>query len=154
MHRPFPPKIRECAIYTKEKKNIVCLYHFCQNNNLSLISPYRPIAMRYFLERIPPADRGKKRVPHIDNRVISYRIALFSAHRAGSHFASRHFPPKIKKETEYAPLKINYYQLKIKKEKSSPANRKNKFSLFSPHRAGARSTNRLFPPERNKFITL
>ena len=60
----------------------------------------------YVVCRYGPIE-GKKKVPYTDNRVIFYRIALLSAHRAVLRFTGQHFPPKIKEKPNIPFKKTN-----------------------------------------------
>ena len=56
---PLPAENKRVCSLQIEKKNIVCLYHFCQNDSLTLIFPYRPIAERHNSVAPHPPIEGK-----------------------------------------------------------------------------------------------
>ena len=67
----------------------------------SPFSPYRPIAMRYFSQRITPADRGK--ISSAALKSISFPALSHSRHIAGRHFSRR--PTSAENERQ----RYNYY---------------------------------------------
>ena len=100
--RHFPPKIKKkCQLQIERRRNI---------SNLSFsyrFSPYRPIAERHNCAAPHPPIEGEFG-NNVKIATFSPPLFLFSAHRAGSHFASRHFPPKIRKESYLLPIERKY----------------------------------------------